>query len=116
MFYRGSALPLDLFADFMHTLESVLGVSPQATVGQAHGLADMERYPDALKAIERAFRHQGVARVAEPLEDLSLPSARQRLAAGDLTVATDGLRTTPRTVVPRSHGNRTGNSRTRSRR
>ncbi|MBT8059407.1 MAG: kinase/pyrophosphorylase [Xanthomonadales bacterium] len=69
VFYRGSALPLDLFADFMHTLESVLGVSPQATVGQAHGLADMERYEDRIEATNYALAHDdGISRSYENAE------------------------------------------------
>jgi regulator of PEP synthase PpsR (kinase-PPPase family) len=69
VFYRGRALPLDLFADFMHTLEGALGVPPQATVGQAHGLADTERYEDRIEATNYALAHDdGISKSYENAE------------------------------------------------
>lgn len=56
-FYRSRGIPLDLFADFMHTLEIALGVSPQATVGSAHGMADSARYEDRIEATNYALTH-----------------------------------------------------------
>jgi len=56
-FYRSDGLPLDLFADFMDTLENALGVSPKATVGRAHGMADAGRYEDRIEATNYALTH-----------------------------------------------------------
>ena len=56
-FYRSRGIPLDLFADFMYTLENALGVAPQATVGSAHGVADAGRYEDRIEATNYALAH-----------------------------------------------------------
>jgi len=51
------AVTLDLFADFIDTLEAALGVRRQASVGQAHGVANLERYEDRMKATNYALSH-----------------------------------------------------------
>jgi regulator of PEP synthase PpsR (kinase-PPPase family) len=56
-FYRTESITLDLFSDFMDTLEVALGVSPQATVGKAHGMADAGRYEDRIEATNYALSH-----------------------------------------------------------
>jgi regulator of PEP synthase PpsR (kinase-PPPase family) len=56
-FYRSGGIMLDLFADFMHTLERALGVAPKARVGQAHGVADLQRYEDRIEATNYALSH-----------------------------------------------------------
>jgi regulator of PEP synthase PpsR (kinase-PPPase family) len=57
IFYRSTAIVLDLFADFMDTLEQALGVSRHASVGRAHGLADSERYEGRIEATNYALAH-----------------------------------------------------------
>jgi regulator of PEP synthase PpsR (kinase-PPPase family) len=57
VFYRSDGITLDLFADFMDTLEGALGVSRESTVGQAHGVADTERYDDRMEATNYALSH-----------------------------------------------------------
>jgi regulator of PEP synthase PpsR (kinase-PPPase family) len=55
--YRTRAIVLDLFADFLDTLERALGVAPEASVGRAHGLADSERYEGRIEATNYALAH-----------------------------------------------------------
>lgn len=55
--YRSKGLVLDLFADFLDTLEQAFGMPPVATVGRAHGLADAERYEDRMEATNYALTH-----------------------------------------------------------
>jgi hypothetical protein len=57
VFYRSKAIVLDLFADFLDTLERALGVAPEASVGRAHGVADSERYEDRIEATNYALSH-----------------------------------------------------------
>jgi len=54
---NSQAITLDLFADFIKTLEEALGVKRQASVGQAHGVADVERYEDRMEATNYALSH-----------------------------------------------------------
>jgi hypothetical protein len=56
-FYRSEAIVLDLFADFMDTLEQALGVSREPTVGRAHGLANSARYEGRIEATNYALTH-----------------------------------------------------------
>ena len=56
-FYRSDAITLDLFADFMDTLERALGVSRESTVGRAHGVANSSRYEDRIEATNYALTH-----------------------------------------------------------
>jgi regulator of PEP synthase PpsR (kinase-PPPase family) len=55
--YRSKGILLDLFADFLDTLERAFGVPPAATIGRAHGLADAERYEDRMEATNYALTH-----------------------------------------------------------
>ena len=55
--YRTRAIVLDLFADFLDTLERAFGVAPEASVGRAHGVADAERYEDRMEATNYALAH-----------------------------------------------------------
>jgi hypothetical protein len=57
VFYSSDGITLDLFADFMDTLEGALGVSRESTVGRAHGVADTERYDDRMEATNYALSH-----------------------------------------------------------
>jgi len=57
VFYRSKGITLDLFADFMDTLERALGVAREDTVGRAHGLANSERYEDRIEATNYALSH-----------------------------------------------------------
>lgn len=60
--YRSEGIILDLFADFLDTLERVLGVKRESTVGRAHGGADSERYEDRIEATNYALAHDdGIA-------------------------------------------------------
>jgi regulator of PEP synthase PpsR (kinase-PPPase family) len=51
------AVTLDLFADFIKILEDALGVKRQPTVGQAHGVADSDRYEDRMEATNYTLSH-----------------------------------------------------------
>lgn len=55
--YRTPAIVLDLFADFLDTLEQAFGVAPEASVGRAHGVADADRYEDRMEATSYALAH-----------------------------------------------------------
>jgi regulator of PEP synthase PpsR (kinase-PPPase family) len=72
VFYRSQAIVLDLFADFMDTLERALGVSPQATVGSAHGVADSDRYEDRMEATNYALSHDDGISLTYKTSDLIL--------------------------------------------
>jgi regulator of PEP synthase PpsR (kinase-PPPase family) len=53
---------LDLFAGFLETLETTLGMHREASVGRAHGVADADRYEDRIKATDYALTHDdGIA-------------------------------------------------------
>jgi len=52
-----NAITLDLFADFIDTLEQALGVKRQATVGQVHSVANLERYEERMTATNYALSH-----------------------------------------------------------
>jgi len=55
--YRSNGIILDLFADFLDTLERKLGVKRESTVGRAHGGADSERYENRIEATNYALTH-----------------------------------------------------------
>lgn len=55
--YRSKAVILDLFSDFLDTLERELGVPREATVGRAHGVANSDRYEDRIEATNYALSH-----------------------------------------------------------
>ncbi len=57
VFYRSNGITLDLFSNFMDTLERALGVSRESTVGRAHGVADSGRYEDRMEATNYALSH-----------------------------------------------------------
>jgi len=48
---------LDLFGTFIDTLSQTLGMAPQATVGRAHGVANLERYEERMEATNYALSH-----------------------------------------------------------
>ena len=48
---------LHLFASFMDTLEDALGMKREASVGQAHGVANSERYEDRIEATNYTLSH-----------------------------------------------------------
>lgn len=48
---------LDLFATFLSTLEGVLGVQHEPTVGQAHGLTNIDKYEGRMDATHYAISH-----------------------------------------------------------
>jgi len=54
---NSDAITLDLFADFIITLEQALGVKRQATVGQVHSVANLERYEERMEATNYALNH-----------------------------------------------------------
>jgi hypothetical protein len=55
--YRSDGIILDLFADFMDTLERALGTSRRDSVGRAHGLANSKRYDERIEATNFALTH-----------------------------------------------------------
>ena len=57
VFYSSDGIMLDLFADFMDTLERAFGVNRESTVGRAHGLADSARYEGRIEATNYALSH-----------------------------------------------------------
>ena len=57
VFYTSRGIVLDLFADFLDTIEQALGVSREGSVGRAHGLSDSERYEDRMEATNYALTH-----------------------------------------------------------
>jgi regulator of PEP synthase PpsR (kinase-PPPase family) len=57
VFHGSRGITLDLFADFLDTLERALGVSRESTVGRAHGVANSARYEDRMEATNYALTH-----------------------------------------------------------
>ena len=57
VFYGIDAITLDLFADFLDTLERALGMNREGAVGRAHGLLDADRYEDRMEATNYALTH-----------------------------------------------------------
>lgn len=55
--HNSAGIVLDLFATFLDTLESALGVEPQPIVGRTHGLKDFDRYEDRMEATNFALNH-----------------------------------------------------------
>lgn len=72
VFYRGKGIVLDLFADFLVTLQRALGVAPEAAVGRAHGLADVERYEGRIEATNYALSHDDGMSLSYESADLVL--------------------------------------------
>jgi len=70
--YRSRGVILDLFADFMDTLEAVLGVPREAAVGRAHGGADSARYEDRIEATNYALTHDDGVSLSYENADLVL--------------------------------------------
>jgi len=54
---KHEGVTLDLFADFLDRLEIVLGVDRESSVGQAHGVANLERYEERMEATNYALNH-----------------------------------------------------------
>lgn len=57
LIHDSDGVVLDLFGDFLDTLEDALGVKPQPSVGQTHGLKDFDRYEDRMEATNYALNH-----------------------------------------------------------
>ena len=55
--HNNDGVTLDLFADFLDTLETVLGVNRESTVGRAHGVVNLERYEGRMEATNYALSH-----------------------------------------------------------
>jgi len=72
VFYRSDGITLDLFADFMDTLEQALGVSRESSVGQAHGGADTARYEDRIEATNYTLSHDDGLSLSYESADLVL--------------------------------------------
>lgn len=66
------AVILDLFATFLDTLSQALGMSPQATVGRAHGVANVERYEERMEATSYALSHDDGVSTTYKTADLIL--------------------------------------------
>ena len=56
-FQASQAIILDLFADFLVTLERALGIGRESSVGRAHGVSDSDRYEDRMEATNYALTH-----------------------------------------------------------
>jgi len=72
VFYRSDGITLDLFADFMDTLERALGISRESTVGRAHGVANTERYDDRIEATNYTLSHDDGMSLSYESADLVL--------------------------------------------
>lgn len=70
--YRSHAVILDLFADFLDTLERELGVPREANVGRAHGGANSARYEDRIEATNYALSHDDGVSLSYENADLVL--------------------------------------------
>lgn len=57
IFSGSRGITLDLFADFLNTLEKALDVGRQSSVGRAHGVANSDRYEDRMEATNYALTH-----------------------------------------------------------
>ncbi len=55
--HSSEAVILDLFTDFLKTLEGALGLKSKPRVGKAHGLIDFDRYDDRMEATNYALAH-----------------------------------------------------------
>ncbi len=67
-----NAITLDLFADFIDTLEQALGVKRQASVGQVHSVANLERYEERMAATNYALNHDDGISLSYEQADLIL--------------------------------------------
>jgi regulator of PEP synthase PpsR (kinase-PPPase family) len=54
---QSQGVVLDLFATFLAPMEDALGMPHRPTVGQAHGLANLDRYEDRMEATNYALTH-----------------------------------------------------------
>ncbi len=63
---------LDLFGEFLDTLENALGIKPQPAVGQTHGLKDFSVYEDRMKATNYALNHDDGIKLSFDRADLVL--------------------------------------------
>ncbi|MBT8062938.1 MAG: kinase/pyrophosphorylase [Gammaproteobacteria bacterium] len=55
--HRSDGITLDLFATFLGPLERALGMQHLPTVGQAHGVSNLQRYEDRMEATNYAMNH-----------------------------------------------------------
>lgn len=55
--HLSDGVTLDLFATFLGPLERALGMQHLPTVGQAHGVIDVQRYEDRMEATNYALNH-----------------------------------------------------------
>jgi regulator of PEP synthase PpsR (kinase-PPPase family) len=72
VFYRSDGIILDLFADFMDTLEQAFGVSRESMVGKAHGVANTQRYDDRIEATNYTLSHDDGMSLSYESADLVL--------------------------------------------
>ncbi len=57
LIHDSKGVVLDLFLAFLGTLEDTLGIKAQPSVGQTHGLKDIDRYEDRMDATNFALNH-----------------------------------------------------------
>jgi len=55
--HRSDGVVLDLYGEFLDTLEKELSIKPQPAVGMTHGLTDFDRYEDRMNATNYALNH-----------------------------------------------------------
>jgi regulator of PEP synthase PpsR (kinase-PPPase family) len=72
VFQNCSGITLDLFANFLDTLERALGVARESSVGRAHGVADVQRYEDRIEATNYALTHDDGVSLSYDNADLIL--------------------------------------------
>jgi len=72
VFQDCSAITLDLFANFLNTLERALGVARESSVGRAHGVEDIQRYEDRIEATNYALTHDDGVSLSYDNADLIL--------------------------------------------
>jgi regulator of PEP synthase PpsR (kinase-PPPase family) len=72
VFQASSGIMLDLFADFLDTLENALGVGRESSVGRAHGLSNSDRYEDRMEATNYALTHDDGVSLSYENADLIL--------------------------------------------
>jgi regulator of PEP synthase PpsR (kinase-PPPase family) len=72
VFSGSRGITLDLFADFLNTLENALEVGRQSSVGRAHGVANSDRYEDRIEATNYALTHDDGVSLSYSNADLIL--------------------------------------------
>jgi len=68
---RAQAVMIDLLAGHLTELEDALGTTASEQLGQYHGVGDMEKYHDRMRAVEYAIEHDdGQSRRALDIADV----------------------------------------------